>query len=288
MVKRQKQSGFTLIELVAVIVLLGVLGAFSYQFFTFGVVAYVDMASRDKVTEQGRFIVDRMAREVVNALPSSVRIIQNNAATIKCMEFFPVSIATGYLSAPTIPASNQIQAISFTLPAGNASDYIAAIYTNDECSVYGSKTGGGSCDKTGDTNINAKDSSWHAISSWTVSSAQITDITLSSSVSYLQESPSKRLYIATSPVAFCIHSDGKLKRYSNYSFSYPHQFFSSNNPPAGGVLMGENIDFANSRFMFNAANHIRNGIVQLNIYFNNHDGSEQYPFNHQVSLHNAP
>lgn len=284
----QNESGFTLIEIISVIVLLGILGAFSYQFFTFGISSYVDLASRDKMTDQGRFIVDRMAREIVNALPNSVRVIQNSEPSVKCIEFFPVNIATGYLSIPTIPASDQVRTITFTTPTSAANNFLAAVFTRDECSVYGVKTGGGSCDITGDGNTDAADRAWHPIRSWSAIDAQTTGITLSSAVSYSQESPSKRLYIATSPVAFCLHDDGRLLRYSGYSFSYPHYFFTLNTPPSGGVLMGEKINFEESRFVFHEADHIRNGLVQIYLSINNHDGSEAFQFNHQVSLHNAP
>jgi len=58
------QKGFTLVEMVMVIVILGVIGAFTFQFVAHGVLAFKKSSSRKDLYDQGRLALERMVREL--------------------------------------------------------------------------------------------------------------------------------------------------------------------------------------------------------------------------------
>ena len=61
------QKGFTLIEIVMVIVILGVIGAFTFQFVAHGVQAFKKSSARKDLYDQGRLALERMVRELRDA-----------------------------------------------------------------------------------------------------------------------------------------------------------------------------------------------------------------------------
>jgi prepilin-type N-terminal cleavage/methylation domain-containing protein len=58
------QKGFTLVEIVMVIVILGVIGAFTFQFVAQGVQAFKKSSARKDLYDQGRLALERMVREL--------------------------------------------------------------------------------------------------------------------------------------------------------------------------------------------------------------------------------
>ncbi len=58
------QKGFTLIEIVMVIVILGVIGAFTFQFVGHAVQAFKKSSARKDLYDQGRLALERMTREL--------------------------------------------------------------------------------------------------------------------------------------------------------------------------------------------------------------------------------
>jgi prepilin-type N-terminal cleavage/methylation domain-containing protein len=59
-----KSKGFTLIELIITIVILGVIGAFTFQFILSVLESYVTMSAGEDAAREGRLAMERMSREV--------------------------------------------------------------------------------------------------------------------------------------------------------------------------------------------------------------------------------
>jgi len=78
------QRGFTLIELIMVIVLLGVVAGMVAVFMKSPIDAYFDSARRAGLTDVADTVVRRLARDVRKALPNSIR-----SAGSQCVEFIP-------------------------------------------------------------------------------------------------------------------------------------------------------------------------------------------------------
>jgi MSHA biogenesis protein MshO len=206
----RKHQGFTLVELVAVIVLLGFVGTASVQFIRQGVGIYVDSARRDNLQHQARFAVERVSRELKNALPGSVRILRDN----QCVEFMPIKSATTYLSSIVNASITTLDVVDFNYVYA-AGDQLA-IYTFDNNSVYG-----GSPSVTDLT----------AAAAGSVANTQTLNF---DAITISNESPTRRAYIISGPVSFCA-SDGELRRHAGYTLS--------SDPPtaASGILLSDNI-----------------------------------------------
>ena len=65
--KYLNNHGYTLIEIVIVIVILGVIGAFTFQMVAAGVQAFRKSSARKELSDQGRLALERMAREIRDA-----------------------------------------------------------------------------------------------------------------------------------------------------------------------------------------------------------------------------
>ncbi|NCF70017.1 MAG: prepilin-type N-terminal cleavage/methylation domain-containing protein, partial [Chloroflexi bacterium] len=65
--KSLNNHGYTLIEIVMVIVILGIVGGITFQVVAAGVEAFKKTSNRKDLYDQGRLALERMAREIRDA-----------------------------------------------------------------------------------------------------------------------------------------------------------------------------------------------------------------------------
>ncbi|MCS4308890.1 MSHA biogenesis protein MshO [Rheinheimera pacifica] len=93
--------GFTLIELIITMVVLAILALGITSYIGLGARMYTDVAEREQLLGQSRFVAERMVRELRNALPNSVKVDND------CLEFMPIKTVGLYqtLTASTVELS---------------------------------------------------------------------------------------------------------------------------------------------------------------------------------------
>ncbi len=100
------QKGFTLVELVIVIIILSALGIATSSYIATGVDIYTDITERDKSLNSVRFVMERLRREVSSALPNSA-IVTNG-----CLTFTPIIASSLYNDFPIAPLSASVGTIA--------------------------------------------------------------------------------------------------------------------------------------------------------------------------------
>ena len=273
-----RNRGFTLVELVIVILLLAIIAIFSFQFVGFGSQMFVSGAERVRVLDQSRFVIERLTRELRNSVPNSARVtpknIGNNTAT-QCLEFVPTRVAGTYYDAPF--RNNQPNTLTFVSLAN-----WSVIEVTDRLYIYATRT----------NHVYANNSNrYEQVSAQTTRSGNVTELTLASSnARYGQRSPRQRLYIGRTPVSYCVEGQN-IYRYANYGWSQ-QQPTPANGRFAGvtGTLMGN--DLANlvnnaPAFQVDETTLLQNNIVHLFLQFNSID-NEQLFFSQEVHIPNAP
>jgi len=85
----KNQRGFTLIELIIVIVLLGIVGAMGASFISQAFKGFFDTDVRMEMYEEGKSALVRMEREIHIALPNAVQTFKNGVETNTCDETTP-------------------------------------------------------------------------------------------------------------------------------------------------------------------------------------------------------
>lgn len=125
---RQFVRGFTLVELVMVILLLGIMVTFSSQFIGIGSQIYGEASSREQLMSDARFAMERLNREVRDAVPGSVRIETTTGNWVdsgSCLRFWPISATSRYLTLNrAVSGSTQLELVMAT-PASAADPLVA-------------------------------------------------------------------------------------------------------------------------------------------------------------------
>ncbi|WP_448565569.1 PulJ/GspJ family protein [Thalassotalea ganghwensis] len=260
--KLPNAKGFTLVEMIMVIIILGVLSVSLSRFLNIGTKIYVQSSDRDQLISNARFAIERLNRELRLALPNSPRIIADD----QCLEFRPIKASASYLDIPVAPepASDEVTVVRFD-DSEFSTDLTAAVYPLDDTETYGvlSKKIKG-VDRL-EKKVNKQ---------WT--------ITLSERHLFEQDSPTQRIYFIDDPVAFCFQDglEGKqLVRYQNY-YDYNAEV-----PDGTAVLMAEYLD-GRSFFRVSNPSQYRNGQVQVYFHFVLKD--EEISFSNDIQVANVP
>jgi MSHA biogenesis protein MshO len=95
MTARSPARGFTLVEMIVAMVVLGILSAIIAVFIRAPILAYREGVDRAEITDQADLALRRMARDIRLALPNSVRVWQDGSL----LEFLQTRSGARYLAA---------------------------------------------------------------------------------------------------------------------------------------------------------------------------------------------
>ncbi|MFV0595618.1 PilW family protein [Shewanella sp.] len=276
--KRMARSprGFTLVEMVTVILILGILVVGVSSFIIFGTRIFVESSSVDQVLSQSRFAVERMTRELRSAVPNSVRL-NGNGLTYQCVEFVPIEASTTYLAMPIAPSA---AALMGTVILDDVTSKIKAnqyvwIYPLTDSDVYNS--------------ARQKRAQIKTVSS----AANQVSLTFTANVKFSEASPRQRIYFASAPVSYCFEkapsgNELTLKRYTGYGFNTSQP---TPTDMSSGVLMAQSVanelsNNADLPLILTPSSLVNNAMVHLQPRFN--VNGETFQYRHQVQVINAP
>lgn len=266
--RQPRAHGYSLVELVIVIVILGIIGVGLFSIYTTSIRQYIDASRRAEMTASARLALERISRELRNALPNSVRVSSDG----NCVEFRPVLTAAVYAELPISNPASSLTASAFTLPAGSWAVSVMPLQTSDgvNSDMYGSAP----LTTVGITAVSAPDAS------------NLVTVSLAAAHQFPRTSPSRRLYVVGGASSFCITAGGQLRRYSSYSSTV-------NQPPLGslgsGDLLAENISPGDSSapvFRYFPGSLERNAVLDISLLLRVGDESLRYA--HEVQIRNVP
>ena len=271
------QSGFTLVEITMVIVIIGVIGAAITVFMKSPINAYLDSARRARLTDVADTTLRRLTRDIRTALPNSLRQANgSNPVNSQCIEFIPTKTGGRYRAEVDIAGQGDV--LRFDVPDSSFDMFGLNSALPDQAIVVG--------DLVVIYNLGIPGSDAYAASNPNVST--ITQVGAGSllgetklSINNLQfplASGGNRFQIipGNQKIVSYVCREGNL--YRNFNYAYANSC-----PATGGDLIAKD---ARCEFVYKGSDLQRNALVQIKLALTS--GGETVSLYHEVHVDNTP
>jgi len=273
-----RPMGFTLIEFIMVIVVLGIISLGSISFISNSALGLVDTAERQALASSATIAVEKVLREVRRSLPNSVRTFSDGAN--ECIELVPILHSSEYVSIPIASAATNFKSIKFFGATGTESGFVAVYPTSTE-SVYGTSP-------ATDRAISTTTALAGTVGIGADLNLQELTFTPPTTYRFPTESPRKRFFLVDPPISFCDDANGRLWRYQNYGF----QVSSASSIPTTGtnrILIADSLKVGSLKFNVTPAQLQRNSVVSMSLIIERSgSAAEQVDISQEVQLRNVP
>jgi MSHA biogenesis protein MshO len=286
LINRKSSQGFTLIELVLVIIILGIMGIGVSGFITLSTQTYLNATNRDELIGNARFAIERLNRELRNAAPNSIRTQSFSANEVQCIQFTPIVASTVYIDIPVLPdpASKALSVIPFNDSAGDPYQCDIATGCTDLVTVYPLNSADIYVDSTAPIGkVFRVDNIDTTVDPW------IINILNTQNISFDEDSPIQRLYLINEQISYCVVPIPEFNTVTLIRFSEDITNGVQSYPTgATRFYMAGYLDDISSRLPFNyqLPTLRRNAVVQ--VYFKFSKDDESYVFDHEVHINNVP
>lgn len=294
-------KGFTLIELVIVIIITSILAGIGSRFIDFPVKAYMDVVNRQEVVNAADLVFTKMSRELRGALPNSVRVKPGNS---KILEYLHVKRGFRYRRNGPGGAAAKLRVKRFDnsfnvfglFPSDmlGSNGYRVVVYnlgsegTNSDDPLDGLNAYSDVLRSTG--GFAPRNSSVTTLASNNATLSNLTTegrVTLSTSHKFPFVSQAQRVYFVDTPVTFICNTTTKtVTRYDNYSITPIQPTNPSASPlsSATAVVLANNI--SDCAFTYDRNVTASSGVVKVYMEFES-DGKKTKVFD-QVRVSNVP
>lgn len=268
----RRMAGFTLTELIIVIVILGIIGSISVRFIQFSTQGALDTANRQRLAMAAGIVSEQLSRELRSALPGSVRTGEGG----QCIEFFPIEAGSTYIDGEDSLRVNrelsEFRAQSFSGDTGNAVHVFVYPYAEDEfpADLYRS----GAVSRAGLDGVTS------------LGGGEV-ELALSPDHRFITHSPRRRVMLTGDPVTYCQGEGGDsrfLFRYSDYGLTGEATRESGGDREVVAMpLGGDPLEFT-----FQPPTQQRNGVVTFEFRLRSADSDESLAVSQEVQIRNVP
>lgn len=266
----RRMAGFTLIELIMVIVILGIIALMSTQFVTQVVGGYRSAAERQKLAAAGSVALEKMSRELRQAVPNSIRTLRDSS--MNCVEFRPIEAITDYLDDSVTVSVSTLQAVGI----GRAATGRVAVYPTS----------------SGDLYAPANPGSMTTESATLPAGTGVVTLTLAAGHRFRADSPTRRLYVVGEPVAYChLAGTDRLTRHAGYTPSGLVEGLPGALAGVPSAIVATRLDPSEPRraqFSYSEPTLTRNGVVVMTLALLDVQSRELLSLTQEVQIRNVP
>lgn len=300
-----RQAGFSLLELILVIVLLGVLASGAGLLITTPIQAYNDQLRRTQLVDQAELSLRQIARDIRRALPNSIRIQQNVGTGGWALEMANTLDGARYRDEPggTLPGSTYVSAndiLDFSsadtdfnfLGDTNTPAPTPVILTGRRLVIYNTASTNFYTDVTAGGNSGIVTPTGSIL---TLSQNGIEQhLNINPGFQFTQQSPGQRAFFVDGPISYiCDPSVGQttMVRYNNYAFqsTQPTSASAFAGLPAPSAFQTGSVatQISACSIAYAPGTAQRGGIITLGLTLNDPTG-EAITLLHQVHVVNVP